>query len=243
MNVTVVIPAFNEEKRIGHCLKTVFNQTQKPYEVIVVDNDSTDNTAAIAREMGATVVFEPKKGTIAARNAGFNAASGEIIARTDADTIVPSNWIEKINEHFEKDPRLDALSGPAIFGHKFFAPLVKLVVFETNRKIFGHNFLYGPNMALRKNAWQKVKDAVCLDDEQVHEDFDLSIHIGQFGKIGFDDKLKVRTSARRMKNNPSSFFVDYNIKTIDMIASHKRFRISTLASKIKQKINYQTNSN
>lgn len=243
MNVSVVIPAFNEERRIEHCLKSILNQTQKPYELIVVDNNSSDKTAEIAKSLGATVIFEPKKGIISARNAGFNAANGEIIARTDADTIVPSNWIETIINHFEKDPKLLAFSGPAIFGHKVFTPLVKLVVFETNKKIFGHNFLYGPNMALRKDVWEKVKNSACLDDELVHEDFDLSIHIGQLGKVGFDNNLKVRTSARRMKNNPTSFFVDYNIKTIDMITSHKGFRISTLASKIKRKINYQNNSN
>ena len=122
MNLSVVIPAYNEEKRIGHCLKSVFNQTVKPYEVIVVDNNSTDRTVEIAREMGAKVVVQPLQGATYARNMGFDEAKGEVIARTDADTIVPNDWIEKYKEHFEEDPLLDSMAGPAICGIIFYIP-------------------------------------------------------------------------------------------------------------------------
>lgn len=237
MNISVVIPAYNEEKRIAHCLKTVMNQSKKPYEVIVVDNNSTDNTAQIAEEMGAIVIKEKKQGITPARNAGFEKAQGEIIARTDADTIVPHDWIEKIEREFERDSELDALSGPAIFGINFFTPLVKLIVFETNKKIFGHYGLYGPNLALRKSAWERVKNQVCTDDDKVHEDTDLSIHVGKEGKIIYVKDLKVRTSARRMRNSPTSQFGEYLVKWADMIAYHKNYRISSLASNIKQRIN------
>ena len=237
MNISVVIPAFNEEKRIGHCLKSVFNQTVKPQEVIVVDNNSTDKTAEIARAMGARVIIQPIQGVTFARNLGFDVAKGEIIARTDADTIVPSNWIEKYNDHFEEDPLLDALSGPAIFGISLFTPLLKLIVFETNKKIFGHYGLFGPNLAIRKSAWLKIRDKVCMDDEKVHEDTDLAIHIGKVGKVGYARDLKVRTSARRLRQSPSSLLVDYMVKWADMIAFHKQSRITTLAFRVNNKIN------
>lgn len=236
MNISVVIPAYNEEKRIGACLSSIYHQTELPFEVIVVDNNSTDKTAEIARQMGATVISETKQGITFARNAGFNAATGEVIARTDADTVVPRDWIEKIKNHFEKDPLLDAISGPAVFGIRMFTPLVRLLVFETNKKIFGHYGLYGPNFAIRKSAWERVKDEVCLDDDRVHEDTDIAIHIGKSGKIGYDKDLKVRTSARRLRQSPSSQLVEYLIKWADMIAYHKNYRITNLASSIKQRI-------
>lgn len=236
MNISVVIPAFNEEKRIGHCLKTVFSQTIPPYEVIVVDNNSTDDTAKIARELGAIIVTEKSQGVTFARNAGFNLAKGEVIARTDADTIVPSDWLERISTQFEEDPDLDALSGPAVFGISVFSPLLRLLVFEANKRIFGHYGLFGPNLALRKSAWERIRKEVCLDDDKVHEDTDLSIHIGKGGKIGYDKHLKVRTSARRLRQSPSSLLVEYLIKWADMIAFHKKYRITSIASNIRQKI-------
>lgn len=237
MKISVVIPAYNEEKRISACLKSIFNQTKAPYEVIVVDNNSKDNTAGIARELGATVITEMRQGVTFARNTGFDAAQGDVIARTDADTIVASNWIERINKHFEEDQALDAISGPAVFGIRVFNPLLRFLVFEANKRIFGHYGLFGPNFAIRKSAWERVKDEVCLDDERVHEDTDMAIHIGKEGKIGFDSKLKVRTSARRLRQSPSSLLVDYIIKWADMIAYHKKYRITSFASSIKQKIN------
>lgn len=236
MKVSVVIPAYNEERRIGHCLKTVFSQTVPPFEVIVVDNNSTDDTVKIARDAGATVIVESKQGVTFARNTGFNRAKGDIIARTDADTIVPDDWIERINKHFESDPKLYAVSGPAVFGISVFSPLLRLLVFEANKRIFGHYGLFGPNLAIKKTAWEQIKDDVCLDDDKVHEDTDLSIHIGQIGKIGYDKHLKVRTSARRLRQSPSSLLVEYLIKWADMIAFHKKYRITTIASNIRQKI-------
>ena len=237
MNISVVIPAYNEEKRIAATLKSIFNQSRPADEVIVVDNNSSDKTASIASEMGATVIIEKKQGVTFARNTGFDHAKGDVIARTDADTIVPSDWIERISTHFESDLKLDALSGPAIFGIRMFNPLIRLIVFETNKKIFGHYGLYGPNFAIRKSAWEKVRGEVCMDDDRVHEDTDMAIHIGKIGKIGYDKDLKVRTSARRLRNSPSSQLVEYLVKWADMIAFHKNYRISTFASNIKNKIN------
>ncbi len=237
MNISVIIPAFNEEKRLEACLKSVFDQTQPADEVIVIDNASTDKTAQIAERMGARVIVESSKGITFARNRGFESAKNEIIARTDADTVVPRNWIETINQEFEKDPSLVALSGPAVFGISIFTPLLKIVVFEANKKIFGHYGLYGPNLAIRKSAWEKIKNDTCSDDSKVHEDTDLAIHMGKVGKVGFASELKVRTSARRLRQSPSSQLVEYIVKWADMIAFHKEYRISTLATSLKNKIN------
>lgn len=242
MRISVVIPAYNEEKRIAYCLKSVLNQTQMPYEVIVANNNSIDRTEEIAKSFpGVTVITEKRAGTIAARDTGFDAATGDIIARTDADSLVPHDWIEKIDRHFEKDPDAIAFTGPATFGIRLFAPFVRLLVFEANKRIFGHYCFYGPNLAFKRSVWNKVRDEVCLDNERVHEDTDLSIHIGKYGKIVFDPKIKVRTSARRLRQQPSSLLVDYLIKWVDTIAAHKKYRISTLASNIKHRINTELN--
>jgi glycosyltransferase involved in cell wall biosynthesis len=85
MKISVVIPAYNAERFLPRCLASVFAQTLAPYEVIVVDDGSTDGTAQIAEELGATVVRRANGGAAAARNTGVRHATGEWIAMLDAD--------------------------------------------------------------------------------------------------------------------------------------------------------------
>jgi len=76
-------------------------------------------------------------------------------------------------------------------------------------------------MAISKKAWNKVKDEACLDDKQFHEDIDLAIHvIKSGGKIIYDPELFAQFSARRIKNNPESFFKEYPDRVIKTINTH-----------------------
>lgn len=220
MKVSVVIPAYNEEKYIGKCLESIISQTEKPSEIIVVDNNCTDKTAEIAKKYGAKIVKEEKQGMIQARGVGFDAAKFEIIARTDADTILPQDWIFKIKKSF-KDPNLGALSGPPSFST---APLVSEIsrfatftIFRIVGFMVGHPILLGPNNALRKSLWEKVKDKVCLSDREVHEDIDLAIHLGSMAKIKFDGSFTVITTRGRW----TKIFTVYIAILIKMLLSHK----------------------
>ncbi len=86
--ISVVVPAFNEEKFIGRCLEALKRQDfSEKYEIIVVDNNSTDKTAQIAKRMGVKVVSEKKQGDVFALRKGCSEAQGEIIAITDAETL------------------------------------------------------------------------------------------------------------------------------------------------------------
>lgn len=220
MKVSVVIPAYNEEKYIGKCLESITLQTEKPDEIIVVDNNCIDKTVEIAKKFGARIVKEKNQGMIYARNAGFDAARYEIIARTDTDAILPPDWISKIKEHF-KDPDLGALSGPASY---FGIPLMSEVSIFISSAVFrgcgfllGHPMLFGPNMGIRKSAWEKVKDNVCLSDNEVHEDVDLAIHIAKITKTKFDKNLVIRTTRGRW----SKILTEYIVRFIKMLSSHK----------------------
>jgi glycosyltransferase involved in cell wall biosynthesis len=224
VKISVVIPAYNEEKSIDTCLNYLVNQEEKPDEIIVVDNNCTDKTAEIAKKYGARVITEEKQGMIPARNKGYNSAQYEIIARTDADTHVPKNWIKLIKENFAKNKNLLGLSGPANFYNFPINDKLQYSQWE-NKAIFAfiksqikHDTLYGPNHAIRKSAWEKVKNEVCLDDKSVHEDVDLAIHLGRYGEIKIDPKLVVNTSFRRFKK-PFNYF-DYSRKLITTFRKH-----------------------
>lgn len=225
MKVSVVIPVFNEEALIKRCLTALLNQTKKPFEIIVVDNNSSDKTIEIAKTFPVKIVVEKTQGATHARNTGFDLAKGDVIARIDADTLVTNIWIEQIEKHFKEDPTLIALSGPTSFDDPMFNHLLiaETVLLRSWKLIFGHDILYGPNMAISKKAWEKVKQYVCLDDKLVHEDFDIAIHLGRLkmGKILFDKKFTVEVSERRWRKAKS--YLEYPQRYLKTIAQHKKF--------------------
>ena len=187
MKVSVIIPAYNEEKIIGRCLESILNQKEPPEEIILVDNKSTDHTAGIARSAGIRVVKESKQGLTHARKHNFETKT------------------------------IDALSGPVVFYDLISQTALPSQIYSHSLKFIlkGNRVLHGPNMALTKTIWKKVKPHVNLDDSLVHEDVDLSINITKAnGKIGYDASLTVKTSARRIKKRPASFFIEYPIRLL-----------------------------
>jgi glycosyltransferase involved in cell wall biosynthesis len=218
LTISVVIPAWNEEKYIEEALDLIAKQTIQPLEVIVVDNNSVDNTVAIAKRKGARVIKEARQGITPARNAGFNAAKGDIIARTDADSHVPANWLETMLEIFNSDNAIVGVSGPAVFfpeeqhPHVLGSKILTKTYVAFAGLIHGHEIMIGPNMGLKKSAWEEIKDKVEMNDSIVHEDIDLAYHLSEIGLVSFDKRLIVEISARRIKNNPKSFFIDYVFK-------------------------------
>jgi len=101
MKVSVIIPAYNEEKTIGECLKYLTKQTYKNFEIIVVDDGSTDKTLKILQELKnknlkLKIVHGKHSGTGAARNLGAKKATGEILVFVDADMIFEKNFLKKL---------------------------------------------------------------------------------------------------------------------------------------------------
>src|ERR1035437_7280167 len=95
--VSIVIPAYNEEESILQTLYSLCNNfSSKPVEIIVVNNNSTDNTEALVLSAGVPCVREMKQGITAARNAGLAEAKGKYILNADADTIYPADWVEEM---------------------------------------------------------------------------------------------------------------------------------------------------
>lgn len=227
MNVSVVIPVYNEEKYIGQCLQGFMNQEEKADEIIVVDNNCKDATVDIARKFNVTILKETRQGLIYARNKGFNSARCGIIARCDADTVVPQDWIKKIKKNFHSS-QIAAVVGPTSF---YDIPVLMrspaqtahtLIYFKLLKLIHGHEMLFGSNMAIKKTVWKKVKHEVCLNDALVHEDVDLAMHSAKYGKIIFDSSLIAYISFRRLRNVKSAFF-EYPFRWMKMLKSHRKF--------------------
>jgi glycosyltransferase involved in cell wall biosynthesis len=114
--ISFVVPAYNEERLLPAALTAIvaeIRRTPCDAEIIVVNNASTDATASVARSFASVrLVDEPLKSLARARQAGFLAASGGLIANIDADTVLPEGWLRRVLVAFDANPALVALSGP-----------------------------------------------------------------------------------------------------------------------------------
>src|SRR5438045_3366675 len=112
LKISVVIPARNAQKVLRRCLDAIGKSSYRPYELIIVDDSSTDSTAAIARCRGANVVeTKVQNGPGAARNLGAQAATGDILCFIDADVLIQPNTLANVASHFQRDSFLSAVFG------------------------------------------------------------------------------------------------------------------------------------
>ena len=109
--LSVVVCAYNEERRLGECLDSLAGVDYPGLEVVVCDDGSTDRTLEIARRSPFTVLALPHGGLSAARNAGLSATTGDIVAYLDADAACHPEWPYHLALAFE-DPRVLAAGGP-----------------------------------------------------------------------------------------------------------------------------------
>lgn len=98
--ISIIIPAYNEEKYIENTLQSIEQQTFRDFETIVVANGCTDKTAEIARRFKCSVVMRDEAHVSAARNFGARHANGEILVFLDADTRLAPNALQEINGQF-----------------------------------------------------------------------------------------------------------------------------------------------
>lgn len=200
--ISVVIPVLNDARLLERCLAALAAQTRPPNEVIVVDNGCTDDSVAVAQRYGAQVVTERRPGITAASAHGFDVAAGSIIARCDADSVVPPAWLAQMERKLDAAPDAVAITGPATFynlgGIRGLLARAFYIhgYFLSMRLMLGHNVLFGSNCAVRADAWQAVSDSVPRDDTEVHDDMDLSYRLPATSRVMFDRALVVGISAR-----------------------------------------------
>lgn len=210
IKISVVIPAYNEEKDLGDCLESLKNQTlpSSDFETIVVDNNSTDKTAQIAQGYGVRVVSCQVQGVAAARAGGSDAVYGEIIASTDADTIVADDWLEKIWHNFENDSKLLGLTGPVYFKdiNAVFSKLayISFDIFQRFNFLIRKPTFSGSNYAVKTEAYKAVGGI--NPKLESAEGIDLSFRLSKKGKVGYFEDCIVHTSPRRLTKDPVEFF-------------------------------------
>ena len=217
MKISIVIPAHNEEKYIGNCLESVLKEiehfrntelarrTNFDSEIIVVNNASTDKTKEVAKSYpSAIVIDEPEKGLTKARQAGLEHATGDLVANIDADTMLPSGWLEKVFTEFSLNPNTVSLSGPFHYYdidgfNKFIAEgLWKVSV--PPAYFFAGYMILGANFAARKKALLQI-GGFDKNIDFYGEDTNLARRLSYVGKVKFSMNFFIWSSGRRLVGN------------------------------------------
>lgn len=197
---SVVVPSYNEGAYIADTINSLRAQRFRgAWEIVVVDNNCTDDTADIARGLGARVVAEPRQGVCNARQRGAEASRGEIIVSADADTIYPTDWLDNIDASFRADHRVVAVAGPCrytggplwgrVYGRLLFGSL-NLIYRLTGRICYAT----ATNLAFRQGHWPGYDVRLT----QGGDELDLLRRLRRSGMVSYDHANTVWTSPRRL---------------------------------------------
>jgi glycosyltransferase involved in cell wall biosynthesis len=184
---SIIIPAFNEEEYLGGTLTAVkAAQSVFPHricEIIVVDNNSTDNTAQIAKSFGATVIFEPVNQISRARNRGAKAAKGKYLIFLDADTLISPGLLGKTLEFL--DTGKIAAGGTVVDDSQVKIPREKFLIHLWNFISRFRKLAAGLYLFCLRQAWQDIGG------------FDESVYIAE--ELIFSKHLKKWAKKQNMK--------------------------------------------
>jgi len=202
VTISVVVPSYNDAGYLAACLDALSAQTRAADEVIVVDNGSTDATAEVARAGGARLVTEPLRGIWPATAAGFDAASGDLLARLDADSVPAPGWLAEVEHRMSCPDQPTFVTGSGLFYGangvvRWIARNIYIGGYFTMiGALLAHPPVFGSNYAMRRDAWLELRDLVHRDRGDVHDDLDLSWWIRPGMTVVRDERLLVGVSAR-----------------------------------------------
>lgn len=201
--ISVVIPTLNEEKYLKFTLESFKKQTFTDFEIIIVDGASTDDTLKIAKKYANKITINKKGSVCQSRQIGLCLAKGEIIVGADADTVYPKNYLETINNIFQKEKgtvlvtgRYITIDGP-LWGILIMRAL--LIFVELIYRLFGL-LVYAPAFCIsyKKSVFLKI-GGYNVNLDFGGDELDVLYRLKKIGKVIYSFDLRVATSGRRFK--------------------------------------------
>jgi len=209
LTIGTIVCAYNESRLLPACLYSLRAQTRPPDDILVINNASTDETAAVARAVpGVRVVDEPRKGLVVARETGRRASWCDVLAFVDADCRAPIHWLERVESQFDGVGSPVAVTGPYRFydwdiAGRALIRAYDLLVAPPTHALVHHlcglgAILYGGNFAVRRDALATVGGF----DQRIEfhgEDTNLGRRLTPVGRVALCPECWVWTSARRYR--------------------------------------------
>lgn len=200
--IAVVIPSRNDAGMLAVCLAHLACQTRRADEIIVVDNASTDNTAAVCAAAGVRRVYWPPPGVAGASARGLDAADAGILARIDADSRPAPNWLARVEADLAGAGDLALVTGPGVFygGPRLVCWAGRVLYlggyFHVVGFLLGHPPVFGSNYAMTAGVWERIGPSVTRDVQGVHDDLEVSYLLRPDMNVRYDPELRMPVSAR-----------------------------------------------
>jgi len=203
--VSVLVPAYNEEKVIGNTIESLLASHYRNYEILVIDDGSKDGTLDVARryehEARVRIIAKENGGKSSALNVGIHEARGEVIVAMDADTVIHPDFIPYVLGHF-RDPSVGAASGNAKVGNRedliaSWQSIEYITSFNLDRRAYTllNCVTVVPGAA---GAWRK-RDLVAVGGfghDTLAEDADVTVKVRRLGRrIVYEDRALAWTEA------------------------------------------------
>jgi glycosyltransferase involved in cell wall biosynthesis len=218
VTVSIVIPAYNEEKYIGRLLASLKKLPKENIlEILIVDNSSSDKTCEVVRivslgtdefDRKIRLLEEPRKGVAWARTRGVQEARGEIIAFLDADTCVTDEWFSKLLGYFSSK-KIVCVSGPTYYYDVSFFVRIGVSIYWwiasviVARIITGYMGIFA-NLAVRADSLKKI-GGIDTSVEFYGDDTNIARRLSKVGKVIFPRDFFVYASGRRL--NTEGLFI------------------------------------
>ena len=196
-DISVVMPTYNRKGSLREALVALLEQWTKNYEVIVVDDGSTDGTVQVLQEMSKEYKYlrfytQSNQGPAAARNLGISHAKGKIIAFTDDDCEVSKTWVLMIRKSFELNPEVVALQGRTTTDREKITPFTHQIDNE-----HGFNTIPTCNAAYRTEILNRLGGFDTSFPFPHNEDADLAWRAAEIGKVKFIPEMTVHHPPRQ----------------------------------------------
>ena len=191
MDFSVIIPAKNERNYLGHCLQSLsqLDYPQEAYEVLVIDNGSSDNTVEIAKQYEAKVFIRPDLTIAGLRNFGASNAQGRFLVFLDADCTVASDWLTAASLWLEQADVCCFGNPPEIPEQSTWVQKAWCLVRRKRMMVEDAEWLESAHMFVRKEVFDRIHG---FDETLVTcEDYDLSLRLKRHGRMITDKKIMV----------------------------------------------------